>query len=365
MKVESLTTAASLLVASFALAACGSAVAGAPPATIGSVEATPEELGRGSESAVGAVGDPDDDQIVIADEAARTSTAIEAVDEPTASQEPIGPPLSPGSTSEQILEVVSDIHGPTLDVAGQMNRLLDFPSIPTATDTTITELRADVRQSFDGGSFVVTAEVVLRAAGPVDGHADFYQEAFAALGWRATAVASDGLGTSDRQRLGFEIPDSAYAQDDVELILSPAGDGSGDGATTRTQLRYVALVAIDDDGSPRNRLDSWAGEMPLPAGSVVTGAAVQTSDLARRSLHYSLALRYDGTDPQTIADRLRGALPAGDYSEQERPSMGQVLDTWVYLQHPLFDEARVSPHMFGRETDPVVTVVNVNARLEF
>ena len=357
-----------LLFASLLIAACGSASASSPPPTLGSVEATPDELALGagptSETSV------TPDGVVSGEDAAAASTqavtTVAAVEEAAADQEPIGPPLSPGSTAEQVLEVVNDLHGPTLDVSGQMNRLLDFPPVPTALDTTITEVRADVGESADGKRFVVTSEVVLVAPGPVDAHVDLYRTTFTELGWTESTTRSAGLGTLDTTQLGFEIPDSVYDNDDFEIVARPADSGSGESdSSTRIQLRYIEVIDIDGDGSPRSRLEGWVGELPLPAGYNVTGAAIQTSDLARRSLHFSLALRYDGLAPQAIADQLRGRLPAGDFAEVERPSMGQELDTWVYLSHSLFNEARVSPHQFGSDTDPVVTNVNVNARVEF
>ena len=365
---------AALVVVSLLAAACGSGVASSTPPTLGSVEATPEELALGANPGGDTPLGPDgtDADGTTSQTTATEAAPVVAVDPAVASREPIGPPLSPGSTADQMLEVVADIHGPTLDVAGQMNRLVDFPAIPTAVDTTITEIRADVGESYGGDRFVVTAEVVLVAAGPIGEHLEFYQTEFAELGWVATASTDAGLGPAELRHLSFEIPDSPYDQDDVTLSLSPALDdgrggasGGGTGPRTRVQLRYVAMIEIDGDGSPRTRLDSWADDLPLPAGYEVTGAAIQTSDLARRSLHYSLALRYDGIDPASIADRLRDRLPSGDYTELQRPSMGQELDNWVYLEHPLFAEARVSPHQFGSDTDPVVTSVNVNARVEF
>ncbi len=348
------------------LLGCGNATPSSTPATLGSVEATPDELALGA--APNPAHFPTADDGAGSESVTTTSSrsTIEAVDDTAAQQEPIGPPLSPGSTAEQVLEVVSDIHGPTLDVSGQMNRLLEFPSIPTAVDSTIVEVRADVGEAATGDRFVVTSEVVVEAAGSMEAHVDFYRRALEDLGWVETATTRAGIGPSEQLRLAFEIPDSAYDQDDFEVIIDRIpGDDPPDGARSRVLMRYVELVAIDDDGSPRSRLEGWFGDLPLPADYQVTGAAIQTSDLSRRSLHFSLALRYEGAAPAEIAADLRAALPAGGYEELERPSMGRDLDTWVYLQHPLFDDARVSPHRLGNGGDPVATSVNLNARLEF
>ncbi|MGI9615756.1 MAG: hypothetical protein ACR2QO_22780, partial [Acidimicrobiales bacterium] len=200
-----------LLLASLLLAACGSASASSPPATLGSVEATPDELALGAAPSSDTSVAPDgavsgEDAAAASAQAVTAITAVTAVEEATADQEPIGPPLSPGSTAEQVLEVVNDLHGPTLDVSGQMNRLLDFPPIPTALDTTITEIRADVGESADGSRFVVTSEVVLVAPGPVDAHLDLYRATFSELGWAESTTRNAGLGTHDTAQLGFEIP---------------------------------------------------------------------------------------------------------------------------------------------------------------
>lgn len=357
---------AATIVGALLLGGCGNAAASSTPATLGSVEATPDELALGAAPGPALSPGPDRVSEATATTGLDEATSVVAVDEAAAGREPIGPPLSPGSTAEQVLEVVSDLHGPTLDVAGQMNRLLDFPGVPTAVDTTIIEVRADVGETSARDRFVVTSEVVVVAPGSPEAHLEFYRSELEALGWTETAATTAGLGTTEQHRVAFEIPDTAYDHDDVELVIGLAGpDPRADGQRARVQLRHVEVVDIDGDGSPRSRLEGWVGDLPLPAGYEVTGAAIQTSDLTRRSLHFSLALRYEGTAPDVIATELRGALPAGGYEEIERPSMGQDLDTWVYLQHPLFDEARISPHRFGPALDPVVTSVNVNARLEF
>ena len=366
---RALLLAGATVVGASCLSACGSATASSTPATLGSVEATPDELALGAPPSAPAPPGPDGaepDAGATATIGPSEPTPVVAVDEAAAAREPIGPPLSPGSTAEQVLEVVSDLHGPTLDVARQMNRLLDFPGIPTAVDSRIIEVRADVGETSARDRFVVTSEVVVVAPGSPDAHLGFYRRELAALGWSETASTTAGLGPTEQHRLGFDIPDTVYAHDDVELVIGPA-DPAGDGGSpqTRVQIRHVEVVEIDGDGSPRSRLEGWIGDLPLPTGYEVTGAAIQTSDLTRRSMHFSLALRYEGTAPAAIATELRGALPAGGYEEVTRPSMGQDLDTWVYLDHPLFDEARISPHRFGPAADAIVTSVNVNARLEF
>ncbi|MDH3681865.1 MAG: hypothetical protein OEV40_18155 [Acidimicrobiia bacterium] len=352
-------TAAALCFAAVLLAGCGpgSTTDSATPATLGSAAATPDELALGV-----AVTAP-------ATEAELIDTGIE-LDE-LAAERPVGPPLPPLSTAEQVLDVIGAVHGPTSDVSGQMNRLVGFPDVATPPGAEVREIRADIREAATGDRLVVTSEVLLGADGTVDELISFYDDEFAGLGWSVSARSGLGVGPSRVEQLTYLIPDSEYDQHDIELaVIADAGpEGTiGEGPTAErsmVRLRFVEVTAIEGNRSSRERFEGWVGDLPLPAGGTITGAAIQTSAVGRHSLHFSLALRYEGVTPADIASSLRAALPTDDYSIDPQPSMGQTLDAWVYLDHPFFAEARVSPHPYGPTDDPQGTVVNVDARVEF
>lgn len=381
------SAAAIAVVALLIATSCGGAVSArdTTTGTLGSMEATPEELALGAvvvpgagatattpdgpdvtAGPVGSTIDPTsagDDSDAATDGVADDGGLADTADIISA-DEPIGPPLPPLSTAEQVRDVIDEMHGPTSDVSAQMNRLTDFPDLPTPAGATIVEVRADVREMIGGNRLIVTSEVMLSAPGTVDELTEVYTAAFEELGWERSGQASLRPGRRVEQA-GYQIPGTAYEPDDVELTIGTLAGSSTDDPHAEVRVRYVELV--DDAGveSPRSRFEGWIGSLPLPAGGTVTGAAIQTSDFGRHSLHYSLAVRYDDIDPLDVAAELRSELPAGDYAISPRPSMGDTLDNWVYLNHPFFADARISPHSIGPIDGPIVTVVNVDARVEF
>jgi hypothetical protein len=277
---------------------------------------------------------------------------------------PPGPPLEPQSSAELIREAIEDAHGPTDDVAGQMNRFVTFPDLPTPAGTEIIELRADLRDTLDGQWILVTAEVTVQADGTVDDLVTFYESELTPFGWLQTPATEHAEGPGRLRRLGFAIPDSSYELDDVTVELMALPDGAaGAGARSQVRLRYVALLPIDDQ-APRERLAGWAADLPLPEGGAVTGAGIQTTSIGRHSLHYSLALRYDGADPETVAAQVRSLLPTEQFAIDPQPVYGDKLDNWVYLTSPSFADSRISTHtQLAADTGP--TLVNVDARVEF
>ena len=344
-------SAAGLLVAVLVCVGCtGSDGQTATRPTLGSAEPTPEDL------VFALAPNSDSQEAVDGDDANPTAQDL-------AAQEPIGPPLPPRSSAEQILEVVSDIHGPTYDMAAQMNRLVRFPEIPTPPGAELVELRADVRERETAASLTISSEIGLHAAGTVEELVEFYENAFSELEYTVASRSSRGSGSARTEHLGYRIPDTTYEQSDVEVSVTARGEEAPDSVQIR--IRFVEVADVEGDGSPRRRFEGWVGDLPLPEGGEVIGAAIQTSNLTRHSLHFSLAVRYDGQTAISLAEQFRQGLPADGYSIVPKPSMGETLDNWVYLEHPFFADVRVSPHRIGSPEDPLVTTVNIDARVDF
>jgi hypothetical protein len=296
-----------------------------------------------------------------------TEAALLTETPPIPTYEPPGPPLDPLASAELIKVAIEEAHGPTDDIAGNMNRFVSFPDVPTPAGAEIIDLRADVRDTLDGTSILVTAEVTVEAAGPVDELATFYRSALTELGWQESTPTDYAEGPGRLQRQGYAIPDSAYDLDDfvVELSeVSEVSDGTVDPALARARLRYVELLPAGDVAA-RERLEGWAGELPLPQGGLVTGAGIQTVSVGRHSLFYSLALRYDGIDAGTVATEFRSLLPTDAYAIDPQPQFGDKLDNWVYLDNSYFAESRLSTHQPLTPPETLLTLVNFDARVEF
>jgi hypothetical protein len=304
---------------------------------------------------------------------ASLTTATLAETEQWAPDTPAGPPLPAFSSAAEIKNAVVQAHGRTGDVAEEVNRFVFFPPVPTPARAELTELRADVRIATDGQSDVVTAEVTFNADGSVDELVALYRDHLTDLGWEDSERSDHSLTGVLTRHVTFEIPDTPYPRDDFTVVVRQervdltdglsSDDGLRGARRAEVTLRYVELVDTDDS-TFADRFVGWAEGLPLPEGGEVTGAGIQTSAVGRHSLHYSLALSYDGLTSGRVADELRAGLPTGAFALEAHPPTGDVTDNWVYLLSPFFDEARVSTHAVGTTPGPP-TRVNVDARIGF
>lgn len=274
---------------------------------------------------------------------------------------PVGPPLPALSSAEQIKVAVEEAHGRTNDVAAEMNRFVAFPAVPTPERAELIELRADVRITADRDHHSITSEIAFTAAGTVEEIIDLYRSRFAELSWTLSTESEQLVDGTLTKQLTFEIPGSSYELDDFELRVRL--EQSPTEARTEIRLRHVELANISD-GTAYDRFVGWAAGLPLPAGGEITGAGIQTSSVGRNSLHYSLAVAYDGLQPKDLADTLRTALPSPTFGIEPRTKIGDTTDNWVYLRSAFFADARVSTHAITK-VDGTTTLVNVDGRVEF
>ncbi|MCP5034463.1 MAG: hypothetical protein GY939_21900 [Actinomycetia bacterium] len=274
--------------------------------------------------------------------------------------DPIGEPLLALSTAEQIKAAVEEAHGRTNDVAGEMNRFVAFPAVPTPDRAELTELRADVRTTVDGNYHSITSEITLTAAESVEVIIELYQSSASELGWIPSSQTEQMVDGMLATQLTFEIPGSKYQLDDFELQVRPQGPAD---IRTEVRLRHVELAEISD-GTVLDRFVGWAAGLPLPTGGQITGAGIQTSSVGRNSLHYSLAIAYEDLAPQDLAKTLRAALPSPTFDIEPRPRIGDPTDHWVYLRSPFFLDARVSTHAVPN-IEGERTLLNVDGRVGF
>jgi len=296
-----------------------------------------------------------------ADAAAASALTISAED--WTEDEPVDGPLPPDSSAARIKLAVEDAHGRTNDVAEEMSRFVAFPRVPTPDRAELTELRADVRTSSDGAGYTIVSEITFVADGSPTDIVELYQADLTGLGWLVVKESEQVLNGTVAQHLDFEIPDSAYDRHDFELQVRDATRPTGLTPRSEIRLRFVELTSADRD-TTRKRFVGWAGDLPLPEGGVVTGAGIQTSSIGRHSLHYSLALTFDGTGPAQLAGQVRSSLPTTDYQLDQRPQSGDATDDWVYLSSPFFADSRVSTHQVPLDAN-APTVVTIDARVEF
>ena len=275
--------------------------------------------------------------------------------------EVIGDPLGAQASPEEILVVVNEVHGPTGDVSGQMNRFVDFPLVGTPVGSVIIEIRADLTNSEDGSAVVASSGVVFTTPEETEAVLAFYDEELATLGWERSERPAPGALAGPRRRSGYRLPGSTRRSDGFAVLVRSGVNPDGS-PMTEVQLQHESLLPAADD-SIRSRYVGWASSIPLPPGGEVTGAGLQTTSFGRNSLHYFLDVQYAGQDPRAVADQLLAGLPTDGLSAKE-PS-GAVFDDWIYFESDFFEDARVSTVDLAENGGPVATLINVDARASF
>lgn len=274
----------------------------------------------------------------------------------------IHPALGTLSTALEIKQAIEEVHGPTNDIAGQMNRFVAFPEVGSPERPELLELRADVRDTLDGEWMIVTSEVSFTADGTAAEVIEFYVDELSGLDWLETD-RSELLQTGVVvHRLGFEIPGTEYAFDDFELHVRSQPDFDGT-ARSRVDLRYLVLEPLTGFEAPV-RFAGWAADIPVPEGGRITGAGIQTSSVGRNSLYYSLTMTYDEKDPSLVATELRTLFPAGGFTIEPQPITDDATDNWVYLRSAFFDDSRISTHD-ATDVEGPATLVNIDARIGY
>lgn len=295
-------------------------------------------------------------------ESAISASTVQVPEGEWAPDEVIKPALGPLSTALEIKQAIEDVHGPTNDIAEQMNRFVAFPDVRSPERPEILELRADVRDTLDGEWMIVTSEVSFTVDGTAAEVIEFYIDELSGLDWLATD-RSELLQTGVVvHHLRYEIPDTEYALDDFELQVRSQPDFDGT-ARSRVDLRYLVLEPLVGTEAPV-RFAGWAADIPVPDGGRITGAGIQTSSVGRDSLHYSLTMTYDQKDPPTVAAELRSLFPAGGFTIEPQPASDDATDNWVYLRSSFFDDSRISTHD-AADVDGAATLVNIDARVGY
>ena len=134
----------------------------------------------------------------------------------------------------------------------------------------------------------------------------------------------------------------------------------------RSTVRLTSVVAVEaaaDEAGPR--LARWADDLPRLEGGTVTGVGIESTQLARTSVHFSLTVTYDGLTPADVGARLRELAATSDAVEiVPREPSGDDFDNWLLLSVVGFDTVSVSPHLIVDGEVPVGTRVAYTARTE-
>ncbi len=245
---------------------------------------------------------------------------------------PVGDPIPEGATVEQIKAVMEDAHGPTTNVAGQVNRVAPFPDVPTPLGADLRDMNARISSSLDNRTRWVG--VTLLAPGTVDDLVTFYETNLAPFNWSLVSE-TDRTESGNLQRVfEYEYDGSGSRDDTFKVTLTETDDG---GTEVNLEERVSATTAEMTDLD--SRLASWRGEAPIPEGGEVYEWEIRSSKYTGYKLQLAVRQAYLGQGEAELLKYVTDSLPTANYSiDSERMSQNSPPDGWLYGQSDMFEE---------------------------
>ena len=276
---------------------------------------------------------------------------------------PVGQPISATDDYDMVRKAIEQAHGPTNDVAAQMNRFGYFPPLGTPPRTEIVDLRSDVRLG-DDSPRLHTSEVSIMVDGQIDQVSEFFRSEAMRLGW--ISVAAITTQTRGSRQTQYEVPGSEFPLPDAEIELWPVkAVGPANLPRSLVRIRYTT-VETNSDIDIGTHYGSWVSTVPLPEGGEYQESSIQTSAVGRRSLHLTVSVKYLGVDAASLAQQVRVSMTQAGFPVSQVPTYGDKMDHWIYFESPQYDEARITLH---EPTDQGMkgqwTVLKVDTRLTF
>lgn len=230
------------------------------------------------------------------------------------------------ATADEIQAVVSEIFGPTEDVAAQMQRIGVFPDLPTPNGADITNFRAGVQNilTFSAASDnfkAANTEVEMFIDGEYDDVNAFYDAQAAALGWtqgdNKTEKTDDGLTTT--RRVDYTGPEVDGNPTQAELVITDDVDE----ARTTVNISYSEIVPNSD---PKiKRWQSWFGKSPFPDGGELETAGITTFAFFGdgKTFFYQAEFSYEDSTVEGMLDEIESAVAASDFIVADGETFGE------------------------------------------
>lgn len=308
--------------------------------------------------------DPDDPAAPAADGDASTTTSPEVVTNDTAppdqpdsgeeavedapeaeESEPVGDPIPEAATVAEIKAVMEDLHGPTSNVAGQMNRIAPFPEIPTPLGADLTATSVRMNNGFSDGR-TRYVDVTFGATGTVEDLTTFYETNLATFDWQSISESSESNNELEKVTFVYEMNQSAgLIADEFTIVLSETDKGF-------TEVELSTRVSSKDDEPTEldARLAAWLGDAPLPEGGQPYDWEVQTTKYTGHKLQLSINNRYDGETQAELHSYIKKNLPTSNYSLNKEEDDSRGSETWIYANSDMFESVQIRVSEIDRQT---------------
>lgn len=240
------------------------------------------------------------------------------------------------ASADEIQSVVTEIHGPTVDVSTQMQRLGAFPNVPTPDGADVIGLTSGV-QKVTGNDDVRSSNgrVQMYINGEFDDVVTFYDAQLASLGWTEasskTSTTDDGL--SSERRSTYDLPKEEGEGTTFALTITDDVDKK----RTRVDLVYSELVPTSNSGI--ERWQAWYGNGPFPDGGELISAGVTTFGWSGSGVFYSAEVLYPNRKHADMKGDIEAAIKASDYAIADGETLGEELKT--KLVNPNFVNAEI------------------------
>lgn len=257
------------------------------------------------------------------------TAAVEAVDKPT-------DPLPEAATAEQIEAIINEVHGPTIDISGQMNRLTPFPAIPTPAGSNVIELTASVNEVINNDALRAhIGEVQFRVDGTREDILVFFEAQVASLGWteasRADESEDDGLTTKTTLEYEIEGIDSGLG---APFKLTVVDDV--DKSDVIVTWRYREFVPLSE--SWESRWNGWYDGSPLPDDGTFRNVGVSTDGIFGQAIFFFAEFEW-AEETAPFRAGVEAEVAGSGYDLDPDPG---TAESRLYLTHPFFSDAYVS-----------------------
>ena len=236
-------------------------------------------------------------------------------------------PVAADDDAQSLHDLLIDLHGPTPDVAAQVNRLTSFPGVPTPTGgAVITEVStlqdpADPANVADLSSILASTRVSFYVAASPEELITLYEDAYRSWGYTNVKTTEESTEAAVSTTLMLELGEE-LGRPEAEVTISDEAD---------TELTLVKIVQREriDGGDRYLELARWSSPY-VPNGAQLSLVQVGTSYIKLETVvsnQVQIETRWEVNGDQNQTAGIIQELAAAEGVEHEVNNTGATLLT--------------------------------------
>ena len=234
-----------------------------------------------------------------------------------------------------LINAISDIEGTSDDVAGQLNRLVPFPQVPSPDGASISAVNVAVRPKVEDEMYI-SSSTRFDMPGLKKDAVVFFESNLAPLVWTETSRTDEVTETGAEQvSIEYDLPDQGdTSRATFVLTLSAEQDRN----YTTVIWTYSAYKPVD--AAFEKQWIAWASDGPIPGGGTLEDVSLE-HDFLSGDDQVVLIANYAGyeADVDAVQDDVRSLIRDSDFTVDDT---GIALEGSMRLDHPDLNSALVS-----------------------